>query len=376
MLMSRVQEPDLIARIYEAAADPDLWQATWLAVCRAFSADGGMLFYQAHPASPPRVMAMTGWNGSGTRQSGDVYALTDTYPHASPEAAAFSSFVGQEVVTPTLLAAPDVYRDFGKPPLGGAYHVLCATIPLEDTARAGLGLHRPINGKAFIDADRGALEGLARHVAAALRLERLLAEERFASAIRGAALDQVCHGAVIVDEAGDVLFANDQAYDLAATGGLILEDAGGGVSCTDADDAEALSRLIYATARGGAGGSVRVCRPNRQQPLAATVSRLPAALAATARGAKPDRRLALLTVRDLGATPDTAQAQLIDLFGLSAAEAAIVPQLLAGDSAALIAQSRGVAVATIRAQAARVLAKTGATNLRALAAMIAALGGS
>jgi DNA-binding CsgD family transcriptional regulator len=51
-----------------------------------------------------------------------------------------------------------------------------------------------------------------------------------------------------------------------------------------------------------------------------------------------------------------------------------LPQLLAGDSAALIAQSRGVQVATIRTQAARVLAKTGASNLRALASMVAALG--
>ncbi len=63
----------------------------------------------------------------------------------------------------------------------------------------------------------------------------------------------------------------------------------------------------------------------------------------------------------------------MDLFGLTAAEAAIVPQLLEGDTAHLIAQSRGVSAATVRGQAARVLAKTGAANLRALATMVTAL---
>jgi DNA-binding NarL/FixJ family response regulator len=48
--------------------------------------------------------------------------------------------------------------------------------------------------------------------------------------------------------------------------------------------------------------------------------------------------------------------------------------LLEGDSITLIAQSRGVSAATVRAQAAKLLEKTGAANLRALASMIAALG--
>jgi DNA-binding NarL/FixJ family response regulator len=108
--------------------------------------------------------------------------------------------------------------------------------------------------------------------------------------------------------------------------------------------------------------------------LAAIVDPLPLSLAAVAQPAGRGQSLVLITLRDLSATSDSAASHLMDLFGLTAAEAGIVPQLLAGDSVSLIAQSRGVAVSTVKAQAAKVLAKTGAANLRALATMIAALG--
>jgi DNA-binding NarL/FixJ family response regulator len=89
----------------------------------------------------------------------------------------------------------------------------------------------------------------------------------------------------------------------------------------------------------------------------------------------PDVGMALVTLRDLTATIDVAPTQLMALFGLTPAEAAIVPQLVEGETAHVIARTRGVTVATVRSQIARVLTKTGATNLRALASMVAALSG-
>jgi DNA-binding CsgD family transcriptional regulator len=180
-------------------------------------------------------------------------------------------------------------------------------------------------------------------------------------------LDQYSHGAVIVDAQGAILFANDPALRLAATGGILLGADGDGLSCDRPDEADRLANLIYRAAARGEVGCTRVTRRGGRAILAATVAPLPGAAGANIRPV-------LVTIRDLAATSDAAQADLMGLFGFTGAEAAIVPQLLAGDSAALIAQSRGVSVATIRAQAARVLAKTGAANLRALASMIAALG--
>jgi len=341
MPISRAQDPELIAGVYDAAAHPERWNTAWAAVCYAFDAENGLLFEQDDPSAAPRILAATNWEIAAPRLMGEFYR-----PVGAP--------------TPPPGAGGMLYRGlFG--------HVLTTTIPLEGAALAGLGLQRTTTRAEFAGADRAALDHVARHVAAALRLEKLLTEERHASAMRGAALDRFSHGAVIVASDGAILFANDPALRLAATGGLLLGDAGDGLSCDRPDEADRLAALIHRAATRGEGGSTRITRPGRHAILAATVEPLMS-------GAGADRRLVLVTVRDLAATSDAAQADLMGLFGLTGAEAAIVPQLLAGDSAALIAQSRGVTVATIRAQAARVLAKTGAANLRALASMIAALG--
>jgi len=86
-----------------------------------------------------------------------------------------------------------------------------------------------------------------------------------------------------------------------------------------------------------------------------------------------ERGFVLITLRDLAATADIAACQLMELFGLTAAEAAIVPQLVEGETAHQIAQSRGVTAATVRGQMARILVKTKAANLRALATMVTVL---
>ncbi|MEJ0048434.1 MAG: hypothetical protein WDN04_21710 [Rhodospirillales bacterium] len=59
MLMSRLQDPELIAGFYHAAANPDGWDNAWAAVCHAFGAENGLLFEQAHPKAAPRIVAAT-----------------------------------------------------------------------------------------------------------------------------------------------------------------------------------------------------------------------------------------------------------------------------------------------------------------------------
>ncbi len=192
------------------------------------------------------------------------------------------------------------------------------------------------------------------------------------NAARGAALNQLCHGTVIAAADGAILFANAAAERMAQGGGLVLSQ--GALTCADPRDAARLASLIQSAAAGGPGGCTRISRGPKRLVLAATVSPLPVSLEPGVDTDWEGQPLALVMLRDLGATSDAGQAHLIELFGLTGAEAAIVPQLLEGDSMTLIAQTRGVSAATVRAQAAKLLEKTGASNLRALASMIAALG--
>jgi PAS domain-containing protein/DNA-binding CsgD family transcriptional regulator len=370
MLIARVQDPALIAGLYEAAADATCWASTWAAVCRAFEAPSGLLFHQRNTDAVPRILASTNWGEQGPLLYAGFSREVDTQPHTIDNNIRYRTVMGQENVGIMVMDRDGTFETLCTPFAGGgAFHVLGANLPLGGTARAGIGLHRPIDAPAFGETDRAALDSVSQHLAAALRLSTQLENERQASSVRGAALDGLRHGAVVARADSTILFANDAAARMAEAGGLVLEDEGGHVTCEQADEATRLAHLVRDAAEGGEGGCARITRSGRRALLAAVVS--PLAASADQEGAPT---LALVSVRDLGDASDATETHLMELFGLTAAEAGILPQLLAGDSAALIAQSRGVQVATIRTQAARVLAKTGAANLRALASMVAALG--
>jgi len=359
MLISRIQDPELIAGFYEAAADPAAWEPTWAAVCRAFQAPAGLLYHQPDGNTPPRILAATSALGQAPRPPAALAAFA-----AGDMPVQYRTVLGHEVVSPQLWDGTEAGSGAGRTLAAGTYHVLGASVPLDGAARAGIGLHRPIDAPAFDEDDRAALDGVTRHLAAALRLSAALEAERFASATRAAALHGLRHGAVIVGADGAIAFANDSARALARDGGLVLGAIGDVLRCDRAAEADRLSTLIRAAAEDGSFGCTRITRGARQSLLAAVVTPLEPT---------PSCRRALVSVRDLGDACDAAQTHLAALFGLTGAESAILPQLLAGDSATLIAQSRGVRVATIRTQVARVLTKTGAANLRALASMMAAL---
>jgi PAS domain-containing protein/DNA-binding CsgD family transcriptional regulator len=339
MLASPAHDPDVIAGFYEAAARRQGWGDAWASLCTSFRADTGLLFRRSQPSAQPFILAARNW----PLETHDL--ALDARVRIDP------AWLDDVAGAGRASASPDT---------------LCATVSLEGTAVIGMGLKR--DAGAFTEAERLALDGMGRHVAAAVRLEALLAAERIASAVRGAAMDVAPHGIVVLNGRGAILFANASARRIAAESGVLLGGGTIGLVPLHTGEAEKLEALVTSVSGGGPGGCVAIGRPGGLPPLAVTVDPLSVTLA------EPGAAYVMVTLRDLGATADAAPSHLMDLFGLTAAEAGIVPQLLCGESASLIAQSRGVAVGTVKAQAGRVLAKTGAPNLRALSLMIAALG--
>jgi DNA-binding NarL/FixJ family response regulator len=349
-------DADLIAGFYAAAAQAQDYSGPWSALCDAFKADTGLLYRQSRPTASPDILAAQNWSGS---EQATPHAWADIRVPGLPNTAA-----------PPSLAAFDASEQ----PPARALRVLRATVHLDGTALIGMGLHRADDAPAFDDADRRALDGLGRHVASALRLEAMLGAARNTSAIRAAALDLHPHGVVVSTGMGGLVFANRAAREIAEAGGLQLGVSRACLAGLRPSEAARLERLIVSVAAGGDGGCVRIDRGAGLPLVAAIVEALPVQMAdlepvAARRGAPS--ALVQISLRDLGATTDASPSALFDLFGLTPAEAGIVPQLLAGDSASLIAQSRGVAVSTVKAQCAKILVKTGAANLRALSMMIA-----
>ncbi|HZH47070.1 MAG TPA: hypothetical protein VEY31_10590, partial [Roseococcus sp.] len=107
--------------------------------------------------------------------------------------------------------------------------------------------------------------------------------------------------------------------------------------------------------------------------LAVLVSPLPARLAGGDGLGRIEGR-ALLLLRGLGAERDGPPAELLrNLFGLTAAEAAVACALAGGATKAAVAAARGLRETTVRTQVRSVLEKTGTRSLRELEGLLAGL---
>jgi DNA-binding NarL/FixJ family response regulator len=81
--------------------------------------------------------------------------------------------------------------------------------------------------------------------------------------------------------------------------------------------------------------------------------------------------MAMVVVRELAKPAAAGKRQLIDLYGLTSAEAAVAAALAGGIRAEDVARARRVSLDTVRAQVRNLLRKTNATNLRDLERIIA-----
>jgi DNA-binding CsgD family transcriptional regulator len=131
-----------------------------------------------------------------------------------------------------------------------------------------------------------------------------------------------------------------------------------------------LRHLVRVACAGSVGGSVRLTAPDPSASLAARVAPLdvpPWPCAGSPSG------LALIVLRRLAPNGPIDTQRLMEMFGLTRAEAAILPALLAGDTTEAVASGLGLSSHTVRSHVRAVLAKTQAANLRALAVLVSAV---
>ncbi|MGI8568893.1 MAG: helix-turn-helix transcriptional regulator [Methylocella sp.] len=202
-----------------------------------------------------------------------------------------------------------------------------------------------------------------RHIVRAARIHRQLWTLDLMQGAAPERLESLRQGAILVDAAANVLFANAPARAVLETGdGLVLK--GGCLASTDG--ADTLQRLIASCARGVGplrgplGGEIGVRRGPNRLCLHVTVTPLRSkhpAIEIPWLGLCPPA--AMVTVDD----PETGRRQLAqnlhNRFGLTGAETGLAAEILKGDGRAAAARRRGVSVATARAQLSSIFEKTG-----------------
>ena len=166
-------------------------------------------------------------------------------------------------------------------------------------------------------------------------------------------LDALDFGVVMLDPAAQPLYANHAARALAATPAL-AQWLGSVPARPEARDG--LARLVHTAARGQGGGLVLGDGPQALMALALPIEER-AQAGGEARAAQPGACMLLLTRQ--GHAPEGVADFVTRLFGLSAAEARVLPLLLRGASPAQMAGALGVKVSTVRSQLSAIFAKTG-----------------
>ncbi|PLP56249.1 hypothetical protein CYK37_26060 [Mesorhizobium loti] len=236
-------------------------------------------------------------------------------------------------------------------------------IPIGPALLLQVGVHRARGSADFSEDDVIRLQGLVPHLKRAMQLRcRLASGLRLDAGL--AALQALAFGCVICDGAGHVLFANQAAETLEASG-IITLAARQGLQARNLGQSRQLAASISATAAGGTGDALILTTRDGIRVFALTTP-LPVRL-----GGQSGHVLVTLRSESAATTLDATALQ--QLFPLTTAEARLALALAAGHSLAKYAAEHRVSDNTLRTQIASILHKTGTENQRELVRMFGLL---
>lgn len=216
---------------------------------------------------------------------------------------------------------------------------------------------------------------LLPHLGRAMRVHVRLEEARVRADGAAEALDRLAFGVVLVDRQARVILANRAAEAMLAQGDGIGVDASGLHAATLAQTAS-LRRLVARTADracvAGRGGAMRLDRPSLGRPLSVLVAPIGAAAAG---GWLPEPRpAAIVFMADPEQRHRSPASHLREIYGLTAAEAAVAGAIAAGQGVKDAAEVLGIAPSTVRWHLQRVFEKTGTARQADLVRLVERLG--
>lgn len=351
----------LIDAVYDAVFDPEGWDK--VGAKSAALVNGVSCFVQVANLKEPSVEVLT---GHGLESLGlDAYAAyyhtVDIWKHALINGTRGRVHLYHELVEQNRYENSEVFNDWVKP--GTSYEVywgLGATLPLWDKNHVGVfALHRSKDSGAMGEEERAVGEQLVPHIQRAVTMRRLVrANEAHVSGIE-ALCDMSDAAAMLVDEAGQVAYANRHALRLLGKGDGLRLDKGGMLTALQPEDHRRLNRRLAAVlapdtdTRETIGASLRIARRDPMRPLVVTVGPVP--VERFALGA----RLALVFIEDVWEATAASAEKIMAAFLATPAEARLVAALAEGLTLREAAQRFGISYNTARTELHSLLGRTG-----------------
>jgi DNA-binding CsgD family transcriptional regulator len=232
-----------------------------------------------------------------------------------------------------------------------------AQIAQTEGRRDHLYVERALGLPPFAPGELRLFRRLVRHLRQAQQIVEAGELRAAEDALQDKLLDEMPLGALIVDKSRRVLFANAAARAILATGdGLSLVE--GRLQAARAFETNALAAHLRSTARSAPAqgdAALLVARPSRKPSFALLVAPLRPV------GKDEDLAAARMTVllADLDGRGSVLASRLMQLFGLSKAEARVAAGLAEGRRLQEIAQASDVRMPTVRTQLRAALKKIG-----------------
>ncbi len=254
------------------------------------------------------------------------YHQKDLWAIAMSKSAAGRAMLGTDILGEAEYLNSEIFNDFAK--RIEMFWFVGSVVVLEKQFMGAIGIHRPHRARAFEADDKHQLDRLLPHLSRAMLLQRRLQGLTQDNRIALDALEKLSVGMIAVDAQATVLFANPTAERLLRAGlGLTCR-----LGCLGASDPTKDGELRHLIRQAGlaalgrsseTGGVLALPRPEGR-PLSLLVCPLrPHAL--TLGASVP---AALLIFSDPDAGPSTSTQALIEVYGLTPAEARLMAALV------------------------------------------------
>jgi DNA-binding CsgD family transcriptional regulator/PAS domain-containing protein len=353
---------NLIALIYDAAVDFDLWAVAMARLADAVGANTAAVgIYDSSTQRLAHVAARV--DPEYQRRYLDYWATRNfLWEHSAREPVGrlwrFETFVAREDFNRSAF-----YNEWWRPQ---AMDFALGTNVLVDGPASGVvTAYRSRHAGDFDGAETRLFALLAPHFQRATQLHLRLTAAEIQRTSSAAALDRMPQGAMLVDAAARVLFANRAAEAvLASRRGLRRDD--NALAGARPGETAALRGLIAGCLGDGAGGLLALSHPDGHLPIGVLVVPLRTEVAWL------DHRqpAAIVFISDPERSWAPSNQQLITQFGLTPAEAAVAVEIVRGNGIEPAAKRLGVSLNTARTHLMHVFAKTGTSRQAALVRLL------
>ena len=359
----------LVRSLYDAAVDPSAWGTALAGLAAASGADNIHLMAW-DPAQPrPAFSLAPGMDEGIEAQYRAYYGAIDPRRLRVAGGEAGRWMACHHHFDARTVTRSEFFQDYLIP--GGCRYLLGTRLLRHAGHDVFLGMHRAPRRRPFQADDLQRVERLTGYLQHAARLWLDTQDLRERAALGWDALDAAGLGVLSTDAAGHVRQANAYAQALMREG-RVLRLAGGRLAAVSAAGAERLAAALCSVAASGAARSLRL--DGRDAAMREACQLVVAPLAcdgALAQRLQPATLMVL--VRHTTHVRGPTVQQLMELHGLTPAEAWIARAIGAGRTLDDCAHEAGVTVHTVKRQLQSIFAKTGVQRQAELARQVAAM---